>query len=88
MHCINVNGLFWLLPFLVAWAWSFQVGQRLWVCVAILFLASMGSAVTCGVCHSDILYLVLRLGQNPLCNVMKDCFLPSKWLGCVPNNYG
>ncbi len=61
-HHIHVGRFFWLLPFLVAWAWGFWVGLRPLVWVAILVWASMGIAVTGGIRHGDIWPLVLGSG--------------------------
>ncbi len=42
-HLVHVGRFFRLLPFLVAWAQGFWVGQQLLVWVAVFVLASMGA---------------------------------------------
>ncbi len=66
MHLIWVGGDFLLLLFLLAWAWGFQVEWKLLVWLAILFLSSMEGAVTCSICHGNILLLIsiLTLGHR------------------------
>ncbi len=54
LHLIHVSRFYWLLSFLIAWAWGFQVGLRPLVWVADWVLASMGSAVTGSVWHGNV----------------------------------
>ncbi len=92
LHLIQVGRFFWLLPFLVAWAHGFRFGWRPLVWVAVLFLASIRDAVTRGVHHGDILPLALgcrgvSIHRTTLWGIV-SCFLPSKRLGCLPDNCG
>ncbi len=62
LHCIIVGRFLRLLPILVAWARCLWVELQPLVWVAVLSLASMGSTVTCSICHGNIWPLVFGLG--------------------------